>query len=147
MTALWGSSINPAEVVRIDPAKKSHANLTEINVVTANNLDWLAPEHFWFTSKRGKKIHNMLVRPPAFDESKKYPLFVVIHGGPASMFRDEISLRWNYHLLAKPGYVVLLTNYTGSTGFGEKFGQDIQGDPLKGPGDEINEAADEAIKR
>jgi dipeptidyl aminopeptidase/acylaminoacyl peptidase len=147
MTALWGSSINPAEVVRIDPAKKSHANLTEINVVTANNLDWLAPEHFWFTSKRGKKIHNMVVRPPAFDEAKKYPLFVVIHGGPASMFRDEISLRWNYHLLAKPGYVVLLTNYTGSTGFGEKFAQDIQGDPLKGPGDEINEAADEAIKR
>src|SRR5438067_202958 len=124
ITALWGSSINPAEVVRIDPAKKSHANLTEINVVTANNLDWLAPEHFWFTSKRGKKIHNMLVRPPAFDESKKYPLFVVIHGGPASMFRDEISLRWNYHLLAKPGYVVLRTNYTGSTGFGDTFGQD-----------------------
>ncbi|HYU23751.1 MAG TPA: prolyl oligopeptidase family serine peptidase, partial [Thermoanaerobaculia bacterium] len=147
MTALWGSSINPAEVVRIDPTKKSHANLTEINVVTANNLDWLAPEHFWFTSKRGKKIHNMLVRPPAFDETKKYPLFVVIHGGPASMFRDEISLRWNYHLLAKPGYIVLLTNYTGSTGFGEKFAQDIQGDPLKGPGDELNEAADEAIKR
>jgi len=63
------------------------------------------------------------------------------------MWRDEISLRWNYHLLAKPGYIVLLTNYTGSTGFGEKFGQEIQGDPLKGPGDEINEAADEAIKR
>jgi dipeptidyl aminopeptidase/acylaminoacyl peptidase len=89
----------------------------------------------------------MIVLPPAFDETKKYPLFVVIHGGAASMWRDEISLRWNYHLLAKPGYVVLLTNYTGSTGFGEKFAQDIQGDPLKGPGQELNEAADEAVKR
>jgi len=147
MTGLWGSSVNPAEVVRIDPAKKTHANLTEINVPTANNLDWLPPEHFWFTSKRGKKIHSMLVRPPAFDETKKYPLFVVIHGGPASMWKDDVGLRWNYHLLAKPGYVVLLTDYTGSTGFGEKFAQEIQGDPLKGPGDEINEAADEAIKR
>jgi dipeptidyl aminopeptidase/acylaminoacyl peptidase len=147
MTALWGSSTNPAEVVRIDPAKNAHANLTEVDVVTANNLDWLAPEHFWFTSKRGRKIHSMLVRPPAFDATKKYPLFVVIHGGPASMWRDEISLRWNYHLLAKPGYVVLLTNYSGSTGFGEKFAQLIEGDPLKGPGDELNEAADEAIKR
>ncbi|HEX7677936.1 MAG TPA: prolyl oligopeptidase family serine peptidase, partial [Thermoanaerobaculia bacterium] len=55
--------------------------------------------------------------------------------------------RWNYHLLAKPGYVLLMTNYTGSTGFGEKFGQDIQGDPLRGPANDINEAADEAIKR
>jgi len=147
MTALWGSSINPAEVVRVDPAKKTHANLTEINVVTANNIDWLPPEHFWFTSKRGKKIHSLLIRPPAFDETKKYPLFVMMHGGPASMSRDDISLRWNYHLLAKPGYVVLTTNYTGSTGFGEKFAQEIEGDPLKGPGDEINEAADEAVKR
>jgi dipeptidyl aminopeptidase/acylaminoacyl peptidase len=50
-------------------------------------------------------------------------------------------------LLAQPGYVVLLTNYTGSTGYGEKFAQNIQGDPLEGPGLEINQAADEAIKR
>ena len=109
--------------------------------------DWLPPRHFWFTSKRGKQIHNLIVLPPAFDESKKYPLFVLIHGGAANMWRDDITLRWNYHLLAKPGYVILLTNYTGSTGFGEKFARDIQGDVLKGPGDEINEAADEAVKR
>jgi dipeptidyl aminopeptidase/acylaminoacyl peptidase len=89
----------------------------------------------------------MLVVPAGFDATKKYPLFVVIHGGPASQWRDDISYRWNYHLLAKPGYVVLLTNYTGSTGFGEKFAQDIQGDPLRGPASEVNEAADEAVKR
>jgi dipeptidyl aminopeptidase/acylaminoacyl peptidase len=147
MVARYGSSIEPPEVVRVDPAAKSHRNLTTVNVANAQQIDWQPPAHFWFTSKRGRRIHNMIVKPPAFDESKKYPLFVVIHGGAASMWRDEISLRWNYHLLAKPGYVVLLTNYTGSTGFGEKFAQDIQGDPLKGPGEELNEAADEAVKR
>jgi dipeptidyl aminopeptidase/acylaminoacyl peptidase len=147
MVARWGSSIEPPEVVRIDLAAKGHVNLTRINAANAQQIDWQSPRHFWFTSKRGKKIHNMIVLPPAFDEPKKYPLFVVIHGGAASMWRDEISLRWNYHLLAKPGYVVLLTNYTGSTGFGEKFAQEIQGDPLKGPGEELNEAADEAVKR
>jgi dipeptidyl aminopeptidase/acylaminoacyl peptidase len=89
----------------------------------------------------------MLALPPAFEESKKYPLLVLIHGGPHNMWRDQFFLRWNYHLLAQPGYVVLLTNYTGSTGFGEKFAQEIQGDPLRGPGEEINEAADEAIQR
>jgi len=147
IVARWGSSIEPPEVVRIDPTTKGHRNLSSINVETAKQIDWLSPRHFWFTSTRGRKIHNMIVLPPAFDETKKYPLFIVIHGGAASMWRDEISLRWNYHLLAKPGYVVLLTNYTGSTGFGEKFAQDIQGDPLKGPGEELNEAADEAVKR
>jgi Dipeptidyl aminopeptidases/acylaminoacyl-peptidases len=147
LIAKWGSAIEPAEVVRIDLATKGHTNLTEINAGNARQLDWLSPRHFWFTSTRGKKIHNMIVLPAAFDGTKKYPLFIVIHGGAASMWRDEISLRWNYHLLAKPGYVILLTNYTGSTGFGEKFAQDIQGDPLKGPGEELNEAADEAVKR
>jgi dipeptidyl aminopeptidase/acylaminoacyl peptidase len=147
MVARYGSSIEPPEVVRVYPTTNGHKNLTTVNVANAQQIDWQSPAHFWFTSKRGRKIHNMIVKPPAFDESKKYPLLVVIHGGAASMWRDEISLRWNYHLLAKPGYVVLLTNYTGSTGFGEKFAQDIQGDPLKGPGEELNEAADEAVKR
>jgi dipeptidyl aminopeptidase/acylaminoacyl peptidase len=147
LVALWGSSINPAEVVRIDPAKQTLTNLTEINVANAQRIDWLPPQHFWFTSKRGKKIHNMIVVPPAFQEGMKYPLFVLIHGGANNMWRDQITLRWNYHLIGKPGYVVLLTDYSGSTGYGEKFAQSVEGDPLKGPGDEINEAADEAIKR
>src|SRR6185436_8514989 len=109
-------------------------------------IDWLPLRHFWFTSKAGKRIHNMIALPPNFDERKKYPLLVVMHGGPASMWRDNWGLRWNYFMLSKPGYVVLLTNYSGSTGFGEAFAQSIQGDPLKGPGNEINEAADEAIR-
>ena len=88
-----------------------------------------------------------MVRPPGFDAAKKYPLFVVIHGGPHGMWRDQFFVRWNYHLLAAPGYVLLLTNYSGSTGFGEEFARSIQGDPLKGPADEINEAADAAIKQ
>jgi dipeptidyl aminopeptidase/acylaminoacyl peptidase len=89
----------------------------------------------------------MLVLPPGFQESKKYPLFVVIHGGPHSMWRDQWVTRWNYHLLAQPGYVVLLTNYTGSTGFGDYFARAIAGDPLAGPASEINEAADAAIRQ
>jgi dipeptidyl aminopeptidase/acylaminoacyl peptidase len=121
--------------------------LTEFNVASAAAIDWQSPRHFWFDSSRGKKIHSMLVLPPGFDEKGKYPLFVLIHGGAANMWRDQISLRWNYHLLASPGYVVLLTNYTGSTGFGERFSQEILGDPFAGPASEINEAADEAIRR
>jgi dipeptidyl aminopeptidase/acylaminoacyl peptidase len=89
----------------------------------------------------------MIVRPPGFDPAQKYPLLLLIHGGPASNNPDQIGLRWNYHLLAAPGYVVLLTDYTGSTSFGEKFAQAIKLDPLQTPGDEINQAVDEALKR
>jgi dipeptidyl aminopeptidase/acylaminoacyl peptidase len=89
----------------------------------------------------------MVVTPPNFDPAKKYPMLVLIHGGPASTNPDQIGLRWNYHLLAQPGYVILMTDYTGSTGFGEKFAQAIKLDPLKTEGDEIEQAVDEAIKR
>ncbi len=143
----WASSIDPAEVVRIDTTAKTHRNLTSFNTAAAAGIDWAPPEHFWFTSKRGRKIHNMIVKPAGFDPAKKYPLFVLIHGGAANMWRDQITLRWNYHLLAKPGYVLLLTNYTGSTGFGAEFAQNIQGDVLRGPAEELMEAADAAIAK
>ena len=148
LVGLWGSSVDPAEVVRIEAgARPSHRNLTSFNVEQARNIDWAPPEHFWFTSTRGRKIHNMIVKPAGFDPSKKYPLFVLIHGGAHNMWQDSITLRWNYHLLAKPGYVLLLTNYTGSTGFGAEFAQAIQGDPLRGPAMELMEAADAAIAK
>ncbi len=147
VVAQWGSSTRPAEIVRIDPATRSHRFLTDFNSSRAAQLAWTQPKHFWFTSSRGKKIHNMIVLPPDFDPAKKYPLFALIHGGAAAMWRDQVSLRWNYDLLAKPGYVILLTNYTGSTGFGEKFAAEIGGDPLAGPASEINEAVDEAVKQ
>lgn len=147
MVAQWSSSVDPAEVVRIDPVAKKHRNLTEFTVEKARTIDWQPPQHFWFTSKRGRNIHNFIVLPPNFDATKKYPLFVLIHGGAHNMWRDQISLRWNYHLLARPGYVMLMTNYTGSTGFGEEFARNIQGDPLRGPAEELMEGADEAIKR
>jgi dipeptidyl aminopeptidase/acylaminoacyl peptidase len=142
----WESAMNPPEVFRLDLKAKTQTPLTAFNADAVSKIDWQPLLHFWFTSKAGKRIHNMIALPPNFDETKQYPLFVVMHGGPANMWRDNWGLRWNYYMLARPGYVVLLTNYSGSTGFGEAFAQSIQGDPLKGPGNEINEAADEAIR-
>jgi dipeptidyl aminopeptidase/acylaminoacyl peptidase len=144
--ALHEHTAQPAELVRIERDGRA-VPLTRFSAERIAALDLPPAEHFWSTAPNGKQIHNMLIRPPGFDPSKKYPLFVVIHGGPHTMWRDMWVLRWHYHLLAAPGYVVLLTNFTGSTGFGEAFAQGIQGDPLKGPSDEINDAADEAIER
>jgi dipeptidyl aminopeptidase/acylaminoacyl peptidase len=147
LVANFDSAVNPHEVVRIEPGAGRHVNLSEFNVAKAAEIDWQPPEHFWFTSKGGRRIHNLLILPPGFDRAKKYPLVVFMHGGPHSMSRDNFHTRWNYHLLAAPGYVVLTTNYKGSTGFSEEFAQAIQGDPLKGPCEEILEAVDVALKR
>jgi dipeptidyl aminopeptidase/acylaminoacyl peptidase len=146
LVANWGSSVSPPEVARIE-ADGARRALTAFNAVRIAAIDWQPVEEFWFRSKRGARIHSMLTLPPRFDPSKKYPLFVLIRGGPHLMSKDEFSVRWNTHLLAAPGYVVLVTNYTGSTGFGEAFSQAIEGDPLKGPASDINQAADEAIRR
>jgi dipeptidyl aminopeptidase/acylaminoacyl peptidase len=146
LIANWDSAINPPEVFRLDLSSKTQQPLTAFNAEQLAKIDWQPVRHFWFTSKAGKRIHNMIALPPNFDERKKYPLLVLLHGGPHSMWRDNWGLRWNYFMLSRPGYVVLMTNYSGSTGFGEAFAQSIQGDPFKGPGNEINEGADEAIK-
>ncbi len=146
LIANWESAINPPEIFRLDLNARTQQPLTSFNAEQLAKIDWQPLRHFWFTSKAGKRIHNMIALPPNFDEQKKYPLLVLMHGGPHTMWRDNWGLRWNYFMLSRPGYVVLLTNYSGSTGFGETFAQSIQGDPFKGPGNEINEAADEAIR-
>jgi dipeptidyl aminopeptidase/acylaminoacyl peptidase len=147
LIASYGSSVSPAELVRVDAAARRHTQITRFDTDAAAAIDWEVPEHFYFESSRGRHIHNMIVKPPAFDPARKYPLLVLIHGGAASTNPDQIGLRWNYHLLAAPGYVVLMTDYTGSTGQGEKFAQAIKLDPLKTPGEEINQAVDEAVRR
>ena len=144
VVGVWDSAVSPAEIYSFNGGPK---RLTSINTAKAATIDWLPVEHFWFKAKDGRDIHSMIVKPAGFDPKRKYPLFVVMHGGAANMWHDTFVLRWNYHLLAQSDYVVLLTDYKGSTGYGEEFARSIQLDPLKGPADEINEAADEAIRR
>jgi dipeptidyl aminopeptidase/acylaminoacyl peptidase len=142
----WNAMTQPQEVVRIDPGTGKHVVLTDFNSDRLKKLDLPEPRHLQFTDSKGKKIHSLLVLPPNFDPAKKYPLVIFPHGGPASMSKDNWFIRWNYHLLTSPGYVLLMTNYTGSTGFGEKFAADIHSDILRGPAQEILEAADAAVK-
>jgi len=147
LVARWESSAVPAEIVRINPAKGSHLALSRFNAQRAAELD--RPEYleFWFENASGRRVHSWLTLPPGFDESKKYPLVLLIHGGPFSSSLDADHVRWSPHLLASPGYVVLQTDYTGSVGYGEAFSRAIQGTPLKDPGNDLLQAADEAIKR
>jgi len=146
MVADYEQASMPPEIVRVNK-DGSHQMLTHFNEEKLAGLDLPLAETVWFTSSKGKKIRSILVKPAGFDPAKKYPLLVLLHGGPAGSWKENWSYRWNYYLLAQPGYVVIGTDYTGSTGYGEKFGQDIQYDPFKGPDQEIEEAAADVIKR
>jgi dipeptidyl aminopeptidase/acylaminoacyl peptidase len=135
----------PAEVFTYVGGKR--IGISKANDAVLASLDLPKPEVFWTKSSRGKMIRSTILRPAGFDASKKYPLFVLMHGGPAISFKDVFGSRWNPYVLGSSDYVLVMTDYTGSVGYGEKFAQDIQFDPFKGPGNEILEAAADAIKR
>lgn len=140
------SASTPVEIVRIDAKRGNHVVLSEFTKAGAANLDLPEVVPFWH-EHAGRRIHSMLVKPAGFDPSRRYPVFALIHGGPHIMWRDQFFLRWNYHLLAGKDRVLILTNYRGSTGFGEAFAQAIQNDPLIGPAEDINTAVDAALKQ
>ncbi len=90
-------------------------------------LDIPAPEKIWYM---GAKVKNQawLIRPPGFDPAKKYPLIYLVHGGPQGAWENGWSFRWCPVLWAAQGYVIVAPNPTGSTGFGQKFTDDISRD-------------------
>jgi len=135
----------PPEVFTFIDGQEKPISKSNDKVLSA--LDVSRPEVIWTVTSRGKKVRSFVLKPAGFDPNKKYPLFVMLHGGPASSFKDIFGYRWNPHIYGAAGYVIIMTDYTGSVGYGEKFAQDIQFDPFKGPAQEILEAAADAIKR
>jgi dipeptidyl aminopeptidase/acylaminoacyl peptidase len=83
---------------------------------------------FWFRGALGTRVQGFLIKPPNFDPSKKYPLKFLIHGGPEGNWGNGWSYRWNPELLAADGYVVVMINPRGSTGYGQQFIDQIDGD-------------------
>jgi dipeptidyl aminopeptidase/acylaminoacyl peptidase len=104
------------------------SNLTHLNTNLLNQLDLPAMDSFWFPSIGNVKVQGFIIRPPNFDEHKKYPVKFLIHGGPQGAWGDSWSYRWNPELFAANGYVVLMINPGGSTGYGQAFVDRVNGD-------------------
>jgi dipeptidyl aminopeptidase/acylaminoacyl peptidase len=101
---------------------------THLNSSSLSQLDLPKMESFWFTAKDSVKVQGFLIRPPGFDAAKKYPLKFLIHGGPQGAWGDSWSYRWNAELFAANGYVVVMINPRGSTGYGQAFVDGVNGD-------------------
>jgi dipeptidyl aminopeptidase/acylaminoacyl peptidase len=107
----------------------SSANqLTSLNTELWLQLDESKLESFWFTAADKTKLQGFLIRPPAFDPAKKYPVKFLIHGGPQGAWGDDWSYRWNPELFAANGYVVIMINMRGSTGYGQTIVDGVNGD-------------------
>jgi dipeptidyl aminopeptidase/acylaminoacyl peptidase len=118
----------PAELYRIDVDGGNLRKLSSINDGIVDKLDMNPKEDFWFSGAGGTKVHGFLVKPPAFDASKKYPMIFLIHGGPQGQWGDQFHYRWNVQMFASRGYVAVLVNPRGSTGYGQKFTDEISHD-------------------
>ncbi|PYX99145.1 MAG: S9 family peptidase, partial [Acidobacteria bacterium] len=102
--------------------------LTHLNDAVLSQIAMSPIESFEFTGAEKTKVQGFLLRPPGFNVGQKYPVKFLIHGGPQGQWGEEWSYRWNAELMAASGYVVVLINPRGSTGYGQKFIDGINGD-------------------
>jgi dipeptidyl aminopeptidase/acylaminoacyl peptidase len=122
------SLTQPQEVYRVAVSGGTPTQLTHANDVLISELAMNPAESVNTPGALGAQIQSLLVKPPGFDPSNKYPAIVLVHGGPQDAWDDAWSYRWNAQMFASHGYVVMMTNFHGSTGYGQKFVEEISGD-------------------
>jgi dipeptidyl aminopeptidase/acylaminoacyl peptidase len=118
----------PAEVFVAAGDGENAKQITHHNNALLAKLDMNVPETFWFEGAGGSRVQAMLIRPPKFIATKKYPLLVLLHGGPQTMWSNAWGYRWNAQVFSAAGYVTLMINRHGSTGYGQKFTDEIMND-------------------
>jgi dipeptidyl aminopeptidase/acylaminoacyl peptidase len=120
---IWRLHVDP--VVDASPAPMP---ITHLNEGLLAQIDMQPLESFTFKGAANDDVQGFMVKPPGFDPTKKYPLKFLIHGGPQGAWGNSWSYRWNPELFATNGYVVVMINFHGSTGYGQKFTDSISGD-------------------
>lgn len=118
-------STQPDEIFSLYLESNETKQITGMNADKIADLKMNEVETFWTTGAEGAKVQSILVKPPFFDETKKYPMIFLIHGGPQGHWENDFHYRWNLQMFAARGYVVVATNPRGSTGYGQKFTDQI----------------------
>ncbi|OLB31524.1 MAG: hypothetical protein AUH13_07935 [Acidobacteria bacterium 13_2_20CM_58_27] len=137
----------PGEVFTASGDGSNVRQLTHHNDAMLATLEMNPQETFWFDGAAGTRVQAMLIRPPKFDPAKKYPLLVLLHGGPQTMWSNSWGYRWNEEVFSAPGYVTLMINRRGSTGYGQKFTDEITNDWGGKAYLDVMEGVDYALKK
>jgi dipeptidyl aminopeptidase/acylaminoacyl peptidase len=141
------SIAEPPEVWKVNTDGSGLMRLTTFNTQAFQRFGIQQAEETEWKGALNHQIHGFIVKPVNFDPSKKYPLIVLIHGGPQGAFNDNWGYRWNPQMFANAGYVVFMPNPRGSTGYGQKFVNDISGDWGGKAAIDIQSGVAEVIKR
>jgi dipeptidyl aminopeptidase/acylaminoacyl peptidase len=132
----------PSEIYRAPAAGGEAEPLTHLNDALMAELDVHPAEFVNTHGALGAEIQNLIVKPPDFDPNRKYPGLMLIHGGPQGAWDDAWGYRWDAQMFASHGYVVMMTNFHGSTGYGQKFVEEISGDWGGAPYEDLMAATD-----
>lgn len=122
------SMARPIEIYRAGTSGGAVTQLTKTNDAFLSDYGLKPAEDLTWDGAAGAKVHGFITKPTNFSATKKYPLLVLIHGGPQGAWNDAWSYRWNPQVFAAAGYVVFCPNPRGSTGYGQKFVDEISGD-------------------
>lgn len=124
------SMVRPTELAVFGPGGKAMATITDVNGSIYSDLELPQVEERWVQASDGQMIHNWVITPPEFhkNEAKQWPMLTYCQGGPQGQIGQWFSYRWNFHLMAAQGYVVLAPNRRGMPGFGQAWNDQISGD-------------------
>ncbi|HUL78627.1 MAG TPA: S9 family peptidase [Vicinamibacteria bacterium] len=119
---------HPAEIVRFGTDGSGLTRVTQVNDALLAGFALRPGESVNYAGAAGKSVQAWVVKPPDFDPAKKYPLLVLVHGGPQGAWADGWTYRWNAQVFASAGYVVFMPNPRGSVGWGQAFTDDVNRD-------------------
>ncbi len=145
------SLVGPPEVARVDLKGMKAAGpprpITAMNDDLLSRIEMPIRESVRYPGSGGAEVQAWLLRPPGFASGRRYPLVLFIHGGPQGAWDDDFSWRWNAALYAARGFLVLLPNFHGSTGFGQAFTEEVSGDWGGAAFEDLMKGVDWAIER
>ena len=122
------TATQPARLLRASSAGGSPEPLTRINDVFLSSYQLSPLEEFWVEAPDKARVHSFMLKPAGFRQGTKYPVLFLIHGGPQGAWEENWGYRWNPQVFAGAGYVVVMPNPRGSTGYGQKFIDEINAD-------------------
>ena len=121
--------------------------LTRINAELLARVRMGEAEQFTFKGWKGEEVRAWLVKPVDFDPARRYPLALLIHGGPQGSFGNHFHYRWNPQFYAGRGYAALMIDFHGSTGYGQAFTDSISDDWGGKPLVDLQEGVKAALAR
>ncbi len=140
------SMMEPNELYKVSLKSGKQEALTSFNDNILSKLDKVSIEKRMVKTTDGKDMLTWVIYPPNFDKNKKYPTILYCQGGPQSAVSQFFSFRWNFHLMAAQGYIIVAPNRRGLPGFGQKWNDDISGDWGGQPMDDYLSAIDDVSK-